>query len=752
MAVAHDVSSESHGSTTGHTGSASFTWNHAGGGSARGALVFVCGVVTDATPPVTSVTYGGVTMTAIPYIAKDTDTEPGQVTAYYLDNCGTGTKAVVVNRSDATPWAHILYATCSTVTAASATEVYLPGVKTYGGSSSNTAASTSGTSTATTTVVSITDGSPGTNSLRFACRYTGAASPGTAATGSTVPVSIDFTAYGIALAYQNTPSQGAADVGFTSAADDTAIVALAVREIPPILVQPAAAAVTIGTATPAVVAQNYILVQPAAATVSVATATPAVGTPVTIAPAAAAVTIGTATPTVVAQNWPKAQPAAAAIGVAGATPTVVGQNWPKAEPAAAAITIGAATPAVFVQTTVAVGPDPAALVIGPPTAAGYVTVTTIQDGYDLQSEVQQITVAATDGTWGFTSWVDPTRWGGDPGPSGLAWDISGAALDAAIHAWGGGNEYASVAKIGNVYTVTFNDGGWALTNIAQVAADRGGTVVTLQNGGSQNEIQQITVVAMGGTWDLHLQWWFDLLDIPWDISAADLESQLETLMDLGDCLSITKLGSVYTVEFIGPLGVSPQDQMTADGSNLVGGAEAVIVTVTDYQFVAPTAAEIAISGATPAVTTLVAVAPAAVEIAIAGATPAVGTPVSVAPGAAAVAIAGATPAVVGQNYQLFQPAAADLTIGTATPAIVAQNYQSIQMAAAAVMFAGMTPAVAVTTDVWVMPDPVAMVFTGLVPIIAGAEEKRRRAIGGGAQAVARAIEAEDEEILLALFG
>jgi len=372
MAVAHDVSSESHGSTTGHSGSASFTWDHAGGGSARGALVFVCGVVTNATPPVTSVTYGGTTMTAVPYIGKDTDTEPGQVTAYYLDNCGTGTKTIVVNRSDATPWAHILYATCSTVTAATPTEVYLPGVKTYGGSSSNTAASTSGTGTATTTVVSITDGSPGTNSLRFACRYVGAASPGTADTGSTVPVSIDFTSYGIALAYQNTPSQGAADVGFSSVTDDTAIVALAVREIPPVLVQPAAAAITIGTATPAIVAQNYILLQPAAAAVTVAGATPAVGTPVSIAPSAAAITIGTATPALVAQNWPKALPAAAEVAVGTATPTVVAQNWPKVEPAAAAITIGTATPEV--GTPVSVAPGAAAMAVAGATPAVWLPV------------------------------------------------------------------------------------------------------------------------------------------------------------------------------------------------------------------------------------------------------------------------------------------------------------------------------------------------------------------------------------------
>lgn len=196
-----------------------------------------------------------------------------------------------------------------------------------------------------------------------------------------------------------------------------------------------------------------------------------------------------------------------------------------------------------------------------------VTVTTIQDGYDSLNEIQQITVVATDGTWAIT--LLPHQVGTMSGPSGLAWNISAVDLHAAIVAlyvdpyYGG----ASVAKVGNAYTVEFNDQTGTI-NLSQMEVDRGGIVATLRNGGSQNAIQQITVNATGGTWDLHLQWWFDLLDIPWDISAADLESQLETLMDIGNCLSITKVGSVYTVEFIGALGSQLQVQMTAYGSGL----------------------------------------------------------------------------------------------------------------------------------------------------------------------------------------
>jgi hypothetical protein len=393
VAVAYDTTTESSTGTTGQSGAASFTWNHTGGASARGALVFVFGVVTNALPPVTSVTYGGATMTAIPYTAIDTDTEPGSVRAYYLDNCGTGTKAVVVNRSDTTPWAHVLYAVCHTVTAAGPTEVYLPGVKTQAGSSAAvTAGNSSGTGTATNAgLLSIDDGSPGTNSLRFMGRYQGTSNVTAAGTGSTAPASavgsIDFGLYVIETFYETTAGQGARNVGGANISDDLAVIALAVREIPPVLVQPAAAAVTIGTATATIVAQNWPKAEPAAAAVTIGTATPAVVLSVGVQPAAAAVTIGTATPAVatpigvapgaaavsVAGATPAvllpiaAAPAAAAVGIATATPAVV--TVTVIQPAAASVSITSATPAVVAQNYQLVQPAAAAITIGTATPA-----------------------------------------------------------------------------------------------------------------------------------------------------------------------------------------------------------------------------------------------------------------------------------------------------------------------------------------------------------------------------------------------
>ena len=225
MAVAFDAATESHTGTTGDASHASFTWNHTGGASARAALVYVfsIGALTD-----TSVTYGGATMGAVPYTGADTDTEPGAVRAYFLDNVATGTQAVVVNRTNN---AVVMYAVAFTVTAATATEVYNPGVKTAGGSTSNTAASSSGTGTGTLALLSIDDGSPGTNSLRFMGRYQGTSNVTAAGAGSTAGPSIDFGLFVIDTFYETTAGQGARNVGGATITDDVAAIALAVREL-----------------------------------------------------------------------------------------------------------------------------------------------------------------------------------------------------------------------------------------------------------------------------------------------------------------------------------------------------------------------------------------------------------------------------------------------------------------------------------------------------------------------------------------
>jgi len=237
-AVAHDAASESHAGTTGSTNQASFTWTHTPAGTPRGVLVFV--FTRSATLTVTGVTYGGVAMTAIGGgAAVDTAGEPGRVDTYFLGaSIPTGARPVVVSRTNN---ATVMYASAATQTALTDTEIYIPGIVLL-------------QQNGTYAVRSVNDGSPGTNSLRYAGGYSGGANVLAAGAGSTVLNSIDFGAYTATTARETTAGQGARNVGFTwGTSDDRAAVHLAVREIPPVTTlatgtDPAAATIVPGAA------------------------------------------------------------------------------------------------------------------------------------------------------------------------------------------------------------------------------------------------------------------------------------------------------------------------------------------------------------------------------------------------------------------------------------------------------------------------------------------------------------------------
>jgi hypothetical protein len=233
MAVAHDAVSESHTGTTGNASEASFTWNHVPTGTPRGAVVFVLTVGAAAAQDYsTSVTYGGATMTKVPYTARDSDTELGAVAAYWLDNVASGTQAVVVNRTNNTA---VMYAACFTVTAAGEIEVDSTLVKTRAGSAAEQTAASSNTGgvASSWSSIALDDGSPGTNSVRFMGVYSGAASVSTAGTGTTAGPSIDFGNYVFGTYRETSASQGSTTLTITTAiSDDLAVLGFAVREKP----------------------------------------------------------------------------------------------------------------------------------------------------------------------------------------------------------------------------------------------------------------------------------------------------------------------------------------------------------------------------------------------------------------------------------------------------------------------------------------------------------------------------------------
>lgn len=192
------------------------------GTGARAGIVFVA---THGTGDlITSVTWNGVAMTKL-YRAADTDTEPGSVVAYFLDNVSNGT--ITVNRTNN---AVVTVGYAASISAAAQTGVWQ--TITRVSSTQNTNADTSTTGTGASGEVSVDDGGRPTNSMRFAAAYTGAATPVAAGTNSTSLQSLDSTALGSSFVRETNAGTGSRSVGFaTGTTDDWALVAVAVSEI-----------------------------------------------------------------------------------------------------------------------------------------------------------------------------------------------------------------------------------------------------------------------------------------------------------------------------------------------------------------------------------------------------------------------------------------------------------------------------------------------------------------------------------------
>lgn len=221
MAVAFDAATESHTGTAASVSETSFTFQHNPVGTPRGILVFTF-VAGSATEQVTGVTYDGEALTAVSGgSAADTSTEPGRCTAWFK---GSGINTtdpadVVVSRTSNT---NAVYAVCYSVTAVADTEVYEAGVVLL-------------QENGTLTVQSVDDGSPGTDSVRFAGVQYGGTAGLTAGVGSTLDHAIvydnDPNSTQAGAVHETTAGQGARDVGFAMASDDRAAVHLAIREV-----------------------------------------------------------------------------------------------------------------------------------------------------------------------------------------------------------------------------------------------------------------------------------------------------------------------------------------------------------------------------------------------------------------------------------------------------------------------------------------------------------------------------------------
>lgn len=218
MAVAHSAASEFPTTTTPNTSAASFSWTHTQTGTPRGVLVFVY-CVNSATATATSVTYGGISVPAVSGgSTSDGAGELGRIDAYFLGSgLPSGNQTIVVNRTNN---AVQMYAAAATVTALYDTEINTAGIVLLTGDQS-------------LAVQSVSDGWPGSFSLRYAGTFSGLATPPAAGTGSTLLNSIDAGSFGASMVRETTAGQGPRNVGFTGALDDVAAVHLAIREVAP---------------------------------------------------------------------------------------------------------------------------------------------------------------------------------------------------------------------------------------------------------------------------------------------------------------------------------------------------------------------------------------------------------------------------------------------------------------------------------------------------------------------------------------
>lgn len=218
MAVAWDSQSESHTGTTGSVSEGSFSWTHTPSGTPAGILVFT--FTNFSIDIISAVDYGGVAMTAVTGgYAIDTATEPGNCKAWYLgSSIPTGAQTITVTRTNNTT---VAYAACHAVTASTNTEVYTPGIVLL-------------QNNGTFAEQNVDDGSPGTNSLRFAGANSGNSSQFIAGANSTLNVAscIDYGVRVCVTVYETVAGQGSRPVGFSyGTSDDRAAVHLAVREV-----------------------------------------------------------------------------------------------------------------------------------------------------------------------------------------------------------------------------------------------------------------------------------------------------------------------------------------------------------------------------------------------------------------------------------------------------------------------------------------------------------------------------------------
>lgn len=213
MAVAHDTSSMSPEAQSVYTSVGSYSWTHTPVGTPKGILVFSVDIA--AAVLTTAMSYGGVALSAVASgSAVRTSGEVQAITAWFLGSgIPTGAQTVTGTRTNNVSGN---YAYCVSVTGEGDTDY--AGVSTQSGS-------------AAYAEQSVNDGSPGSNSVRYACGFSGLSTLPVAGASSTLLNSKDTGVNGSLLVRETTAGQGSRSVGlYAVSADDVVAVYLAIIE------------------------------------------------------------------------------------------------------------------------------------------------------------------------------------------------------------------------------------------------------------------------------------------------------------------------------------------------------------------------------------------------------------------------------------------------------------------------------------------------------------------------------------------
>lgn len=175
------------------------------------AIILALAHGTESTDLISSVTYGGSSMTRV-LSNTDTATEAGRVYLYVVFGTFSGSQSFSVD-----------------LTSASGTDIYLAAQGLVSTAGSLSVIDSEGLNDDRANP-SVTMQNSTRQAAAFAVSYTGAANPPTAGANCTLIGNNDFTAFGVAAEYQTTPGSADFTIAFSQASDDCAFSAMSIAE------------------------------------------------------------------------------------------------------------------------------------------------------------------------------------------------------------------------------------------------------------------------------------------------------------------------------------------------------------------------------------------------------------------------------------------------------------------------------------------------------------------------------------------